>query len=75
VLDGRGATQDRAPVNAEARRIIAGLVERIPAIEAPQVPGVSPETLEDEPERQTHSATVESQESVQRPWWRRVSGR
>jgi hypothetical protein len=51
VLDGRGATQDRAPVNTEARLIIAGLVERIPAIEAPQVPGVSPETLEDEPER------------------------
>jgi hypothetical protein len=51
VLDGRGAKQDRASVNAEARRIIAGLVERISAIEAPQVPGVSPETLDDEPER------------------------
>jgi hypothetical protein len=51
VLDGRGATQDRASVNTVARLIIAGLVERIPAIEAPQVPGVSPETLEDEPER------------------------
>jgi hypothetical protein len=51
MLHGRGATQDRASVHSEARRIIAGLVERILAIETPQVPGVSSETLEDEPER------------------------
>jgi hypothetical protein len=36
----------------------------------------SPETAEEEPERpEPHPATVESQESVQRPWWRRVFGR
>jgi hypothetical protein len=36
----------------------------------------SPETVEEEPERaEPHSATVESQEGVQRPWWRRIIGR
>jgi hypothetical protein len=36
----------------------------------------SPETLEEEPERaEPHPATVESQEPVQRSWWRRMFGR
>jgi len=36
----------------------------------------SPQTLEEEPERaEPRPATVESQESIQRPWWRRVLGR
>jgi hypothetical protein len=61
--------------HAEARRIIAGLVERIPAIEAPQEASEAAETVEEEPERpEPRPATVESQESVQRPWWRRVFG-
>jgi chromosome segregation ATPase len=130
--------------HAEARRIIAGLVERIPAIEAPsepppearesdvspgptdelgevreelgaeqarremaettlhegmaeeqhrreeaererdylrrelfglREPRESPETVEEEHDRsEPHSATGEAQESVQRPWWRRVFG-
>jgi chromosome segregation ATPase len=127
--------------HAEARRIIAGLVERIPAIEAPsearespessgsaggrgevweeldserarremaestlregmaeeqrrreeaererddlrrelyalREPRESPETVEEESERaMPRPVTVESQESVQRPWWGRVFGR
>jgi hypothetical protein len=62
--------------HAEARRIIAGLVERIPAIESPTESRESPKTVDEEPERaEPHSATVESQEPVQRrPWWRRVFG-
>jgi hypothetical protein len=62
--------------HAEARRIIAGLVERIPAIESPTESRESPQTVDEEPERaEPHSATVESQEPVQRrPWWRRVFG-
>ena len=60
----------------ENRRIIAALTSRIPAIEAPQEARESPQTVEEGPERaEPHSATVESQESVQRPWWRRVFGR
>ena len=61
--------------HAEARRIIAGLVERIPAIAAPAETPEASETSEEQQVRgQPHPATVESQESVQRPWWRRVFG-
>jgi hypothetical protein len=62
--------------HAEARRIIAGLVERIPAIEAPQEASEASETVEEEePERAgPRPATGEAQEGIQRPWWRRVFG-
>jgi len=61
--------------HAEARRIIAGLVERIPAIEAPTEPRESPQTVEREPERvETRPTTTETHEGAQRPWWRRVFG-
>jgi len=65
--------------HAEARRIIAGLVERIPAIEAPQEASESPETVEEEPERaETRPAAGGAQEGVQRTqergWWRRLLG-
>jgi hypothetical protein len=54
--------------HAEARRIIAGLVERIPAIEAP---AETPEAYDGAAEEA--SGRVESQEEgVQRPWWKRV---
>jgi hypothetical protein len=66
--------------HAEARRIIAGLVERIPALEAPR--GEARETdeaAEKTPDRaESRSAAGEAQEGVQRPqersWWRRVFG-
>ena len=39
-------------------------------------PRESPETVEEEPERaEAHSATGGAQESVQRPWWRKLIGR
>jgi glutamyl-tRNA reductase len=61
--------------HAEARRIIAGLVERIPAIEAPSEARESPRTDEESPEGvEPRSGTSEAQEGVQRPWWRRVFG-
>jgi hypothetical protein len=50
-------------------------VERIPAIEAPQEVPESLETVEQQQGRgEPHSATVASQEGVQRPWWRRWFG-
>jgi peptidoglycan hydrolase CwlO-like protein len=62
--------------HAEARRIIAGLVERIPAIEAPSEARESPQTAEEGSQSaEPRPTTVESQESEQRPWWRRVFGR
>jgi len=62
--------------NRENRRIIAALTSRIPAIEAPPDEREPPETAEEGPERaEPRPVTVESQESVQRPWWRRIVGR
>jgi hypothetical protein len=70
-----GQLEAERQAHAEARRIIAGLVERIPAIEAPQEASGASETVEEKPERaEPHSTTVESQEGTQRPWWRRVLG-
>jgi flagellar motility protein MotE (MotC chaperone) len=72
----REQLQVERQAHAEARRIIAGLVERIPAIEAPQEPTEAAETVEEEPERaEPNSATGGAQGGVQRrPWWRRVFG-
>jgi hypothetical protein len=62
--------------HAEARRLLAAALERIPAIEAPSEERESPQTVEEEPESaETRSATVGAQEDVQRrPWWRRIFG-
>jgi hypothetical protein len=56
--------------------ILLNLTERIPELEAPSETQESPQTVEEEPDRaEPRPVTVESQESVQRPWWRRVFGR
>jgi flagellar motility protein MotE (MotC chaperone) len=71
----REQLQAERQAHAEARRIIAGLVERIPAIEAPQEASEASETVEEEPQRaESHPATGGAQEGVKRPWWRRVFG-
>jgi hypothetical protein len=54
--------------HAEARRLLAAALERIPAIEAPE----SPETALKPEDRVEGRA--EDQEGVQRPWWRRMFG-
>ena len=58
--------------HAEARRIIAGLVERIPAIEAPQEARESPETGEEQQGR--GNVPPEPQAATSQPWWRRWFG-
>jgi len=62
--------------HAEARRIIAGLVERIPAIDAPQEAADDADTVEEEPEGASpRSGTPRPQTAPQRrPLWRRVFG-
>jgi hypothetical protein len=71
----REQLQAERQAHAEARRIIAGLVERIPAIEAPQEASEASETVEEEPDRaEPHPDAPGAQESVRRPWWRRVFG-
>jgi hypothetical protein len=56
--------------------LLSAALERIPPqLEVPQETRESPQTVEKEPERaEPRPTTVESQESVQRPWWRRVFG-
>ena len=72
VHDLRDQLQAERQGHAEARRIIAGLVERIPAIEAPQE---ASETVEEVPERsEPRPDTPGDQESVRRPWFRRLFG-
>lgn len=61
--------------HAEARRIIAGLVERIPAIEAPQEPTEAAETADEQQGRaHPYPDAPGAPEAVRRPWWRRMFG-
>jgi excisionase family DNA binding protein len=52
--------------SAELRRIVAGLVQRIPELEAPSEPRESPETATEK----VDSPTPEERG----PWWRRIIG-
>lgn len=69
---------EREARTEEQRRhdtIVAQLTSKIPAIEAPQEPTDTPETVDEAPESAEHwSATGEAQEGPRRPWWRRVFG-
>ena len=68
-----GQLEAERQAHAEARRIIAGLVERIPpAIEAPASPQrESPETAEEPSEgAEPHPGTEGPQAETARPWWR-----
>jgi hypothetical protein len=52
--------------HAEARRIVAGLVERIPALEPPESPGTPSEPV------QRGAVPPEAEPGTERvPWWRR----
>jgi hypothetical protein len=71
-----GQLEAERQAHAEARRIIAGLVERIPPqLEAPSEARESPETASVDPDREPRSATGRAREEAsERPWWRRVFG-
>lgn len=61
----------------EARRIIAGLVQRVPQLEAPaqESPPEARESPESTaPTRTPSDAAGAAQTTTQRPWWRRVFG-
>jgi hypothetical protein len=72
----REQLQGERQAHAEARRIIAGLVERIPAIEAPADTPEASETAEEQQGRsRPHSDAPGPQEGAQRRrWWRRMFG-
>ena len=60
--------------HAEARRIIGGLVQRIPELEPPREARESPETAAEAPgDAEPRSGTPGPQEGAQqRSWWRRL---
>ena len=66
--------------HAEARRIIAGLVQRVPAIDPPAEPPPSasgpPETGSEVPEDAAPRSDAPGPQTgaQRRPWWRRVFG-
>ena len=69
----REQLQAERQAHSEARRIIAGLVERIPAIEAPQEASDASEPVEQEPEgAEPRPEAPGAQEGARRPWWRRM---
>ena len=72
----REQLQAERQAHAEARRLLAAALERIPAIEAPSDERESPQTVQEEPDRaEPHAATGEVQEGAQRrSWWRRMFG-
>ena len=75
IEDLREQLEAERQAHAEARRIIAGLVERIPAIEASQEVSEAAKTVEEQPERaEPHPDAPGAQEGEQRPWWRRIFG-
>lgn len=67
--------------NEENRRLLAGLIERMPALEGgaeqsgSQKPPGAPKMAAEEPETAEARPTAGgAQASAQRPWWRRVLG-
>ena len=59
--------------SAELRRIVAGLVQRVPELEAPPEPRYAPETAS--PQSDRGMAPENTQEAVERrSWWRRFFG-
>jgi len=80
VEDLRGRLDRETEANRENRRIIAGLIERVPELEAPRSePRGSDLRAEESPEGSTRGGAQGATEATgegpeRRPWWRRVFG-
>jgi flagellar motility protein MotE (MotC chaperone) len=68
----REQLQAERKAHAEARRLLAAALERIPAIEAPLE--ASETADEQQGSEGSHSDAPGAPEAVQRPWWRRLFG-
>jgi hypothetical protein len=69
----RSQLDQERQAHAEARRIIGGLVQRVPELEAPAQE--SPPESRESPRSPAPTATESgAQEPTRRPWWRRVFG-
>ena len=55
--------------------ILLNLTDRIPELEAPSEARESPTTATEHPGREPQAQVEGAQESVQRPWWRKLIGR
>jgi hypothetical protein len=61
--------------SAELRRIVAGLVQRVPELEAAPEARESPESAgEAQGSTMTPTAQDKPESATQRPWWRRLIG-
>ena len=60
--------------HAEARRIIAGLVQRIPEIEGPQARGGDLSTEDEGAASPSTEPRPTPEEAARRPWWRTLFG-
>ena len=72
-----GQLEAERQAHAEARRLLAAALERIPAIEPPQEPtGAAGSDAESSERVEPRTGTVEAQEGARerRPWWRRWLG-
>jgi len=71
-----GQLEAERQAHAEARRLLAAALERIPpAIEPPSEPPRSPEMADDEQQGRGPVPNAGSpQEGTERPWWRRIFG-
>jgi hypothetical protein len=69
----REARRRADTIIAQLTQANAALAAKVPELEAAESREESAEGAAEEPERaEPHSTTVESQEPVQRSWWRRV---
>lgn len=60
--------------SAELRRIVAGLVQRVPELEAAPEPPESPESADEGSGSSSTAAPEEQEKQTSRPWWRRMFG-
>lgn len=76
VEDLRGRLDRETEANRENRRIIAGLIERVPELEAPAAPDRGPQQAEAGDEGPVRGPVPqERQTATERPWWRKMFGR
>ena len=60
--------------SAELRRIVAGLVQRVPELEPAQEPRESPVTPSEEPRSNTVPPKQQQEPTERRSWWREFFG-
>ena len=77
----RDQLESERRANEENRRLLAGLIERMPTLEAGTEPSSSQEpsrapgaATEESVSAESRPATGRSQEDPHKPWWRRVFG-